>query len=864
MEDIKLIENAKQGDFTGLGKWIDLHSNAIERFAFQYGLTLDIAYDLTFDTFRTFREGLENFDEDEPLIHALYKLLLKKLSHYQLSIQARDGLFLFKEDEVLHSEIIQLKGKYRVPFILYVFHGLDTEQIASITKSTTAEVESNIQRAMELVGGDNLRKRLTLLERSYDRLPLQFQSTQILGTVSQAERPKKLKRKSVLCSIIAAVILMVSIVVIQKLFFSESGKWSQGDGADAFLTELEESYQAERNTRQEMLKLEDARFNRLNFIRVADEKMNKVKSSRSIENQSQREEMAAEVKKIINGLKLPDEMIEEIRSKPLNEDEKSSVAFLSLYRVKVNDIITVYNGIIWDYREAIESYLQGSKTIDLLMMTLEETPEELQNIIGTMQDQSIKLCEKNNTAEITACYYNTENHQLMQNLLHQNAAGYVSMLTYDYYMTHKNLDYNPDWIANELQRIEQIVITAENESDLYPLLESYYTRLFYSFVKSPEIVQMLDEQGVVPESYQNAWRRLFLYEEATPLGYLARPIYKEMEASGWRSSESWAQFNSEKVEEAVKLARNGELEQLVSVKTPRLENYMIELPDDKYDRKVEELYNEFNKSHDKTIFQDLSPIYLVGVFDYANEMENPKTMFNLFYEGVVRDQENGSVASLDTYLDNWRKGFSLLKDAISIEFTGADLTRTGDNYQAEVKITDNNYSEIYVSTLLDENQIWQMDETWLQELPSYEESPPTNVAGVFTQETQIIYDYFAEMKDNAQNLWYSAVDIVRLFYYAAEVEDYETQYALYYQGKDSQVIEKEQYLKDAGKNPQGKMEDLFETISFKANEQDGNGNWTGVATLTVDLDKNPGEEPIKEIQMMWTENGWRVIYNPME
>ncbi|MCZ2260441.1 RNA polymerase sigma factor [Sporosarcina sp. G11-34] len=864
MEDIKLIQNAKQGDFTGLGEWIDLHSGAIERFAFQYGLTLDVAHDLTLDTFRTFREELEDLDEHEPLIHVLYKLLINKLSQYQLSIRAPDDLFLFKEDEVLHSDIIQLNGENRVPFILSLFHGLDTEQIASITKSSTADVESNIQHAMELIGGDNLRKRLMLLEKSYDRLPLQFQATQILGTVSQAERPKKSKKKSVLWSIVAAVILMVCIVAIQNLFVSKSKQSAQGDGNDAFLTELEESYQAERDMRQEMLKLEDARFNRLNFIRVADEKMNKLKSSSSIENQSQRGEMAAEVKNIISELKLPDEMIEEIRGAQLNEDEKASIKYLSLYRGKVNDIITVYDGIIWDYREAIENYLQGSKTVDSLMLRFEETPEELQNITATMQDQSIRLCEKKNPREITACYYNSENHQHMENLLHHNAAGYVSMLTYDYYMTHKNLEYSPDWIANELQRVEQTVITAEKETDLYPLLESYYIRLFYSFVKSPEIVQMLDEQGSVPENHQNAWRRLFLYEEATPLGYLARPIYKEMEASGWRSSESWEQFNREKIEAAIKLARNGELDELVYSTTPKLENYVIELPDKKYDRKVEELYNEFNKSHDKTIFKDLSPIYVVGVFDYANEMENPGMMFNLFYEGVVRDRENGSVASLDSYLNNWRKGFSLLKDAGSIEYTGADLTRSGDNYQAEVKITHNNHSETYVSTLLDENQIWQMGETWLDDLPSYEETPPTNVAGVFTQETQIIYDYFAEMKDTAQSRWYSAVDIVRLFYYAAEVEDYETQYALYYQGKDSQIIEKERFLTDAGKNSGRKMEDLFETISFKANELDDNGNWTGVATLTVDLEKNPGEEPVRAIQMMWTDNGWRVIYDPMD
>ena len=47
-------------------------------------------------------------------------------------------------------------------------------------------------------------------------------------------------------------------------------------------------------------------------------------------------------------------------------------------------------------------------------------------------------------------------------------------------------------------------------------------------------------------------------------------------------------------------------------------------------------------------------------------------------------------------------------------------------------------------------------------------------------------------------------------------------------------------------------------------EQDENGNWPGVATLTVNLEKNPSEEPVKNIQMMWTENGWRILFDPME
>ena len=66
------------------------------------------------------------------------------------------------------------------------------------------------------------------------------------------------------------------------------------------------------------------------------------------------------------------------------------------------------------------------------------------------------------------------------------------------------------------------------------------------------------------------------------------------------------------------------------------------------------------------------------------------------------------------------------------------------------------------------------------------------------------------------------------------------------------------------KGPQLEIEDLFKTISFKGMEQDKDGNWPGVATLTVNHEKNPGEETEKSFKVMWTEHGWRVVFNPME
>ena len=60
------------------------------------------------------------------------------------------------------------------------------------------------------------------------------------------------------------------------------------------------------------------------------------------------------------------------------------------------------------------------------------------------------------------------------------------------------------------------------------------------------------------------------------------------------------------------------------------------------------------------------------------------------------------------------------------------------------------------------------------------------------------------------------------------------------------------------------MEDMFKTISFKGKEQDEDGNWPGVVTLTVNREKNPGDEQMKSFRMMWTKQGWRIMFNPMQ
>ena len=54
VEDSAGVEQARNGDFSLLEKWMDVHGQKIERFSFQYGLSLERAGNVAEETLRSF------------------------------------------------------------------------------------------------------------------------------------------------------------------------------------------------------------------------------------------------------------------------------------------------------------------------------------------------------------------------------------------------------------------------------------------------------------------------------------------------------------------------------------------------------------------------------------------------------------------------------------------------------------------------------------------------------------------------------------------------------------------------------------------------------------------------------------------
>ena len=108
---------------------------------------------------------------------------------------------------------------------------------------------------------------------------------------------------------------------------------------------------------------------------------------------------------------------------------------------------------------------------------------------------------------------------------------------------------------------------------------------------------------------------------------------------------------------------------------PDFQDVTIHLPDDSFEKEVESLYDDFKKSYDKSILKGVSPIHVLAIFDYANEMDDPETMYYLYNENALNYDESGIDYTFDYYVENWRKGLSFFRNATEVKFDKENVYR---------------------------------------------------------------------------------------------------------------------------------------------------------------------------------------------
>ena len=307
-------------------------------------------------------------------------------------------------------------------------------------------------------------------------------------------------------------------------------------------------------------------------------------------------------------------------------------------------------------------------------------------------------------------------HRELQGKLHDNTYGYQSMLTEEPYMFGAVLEHPVPETVWSVTRMEYTLMKVEQDSTLYPVLKSYYITLFNELMKGSEYTKIFDADGVLLPEYQEAWRSMAYGGQVTPMRYILEPIVTEMEASGWRESASWDALDYYDLEEALVLYREGVLEEYMYGERPDFQDVTIHLPDDSFDEEVQALYADFKKSHDKSLLKAYRQFTCLAYFDYANEMDDPETMYYLIHENVFLHNESGIDYTLDYYVDNWQKGLSFFRNATEVKFFKDRAFRNYRTFHRAVVFTG---LEREVPMIYSEDGIWEVGTLRMESLPSF-------------------------------------------------------------------------------------------------------------------------------------------------
>lgn len=727
------------------------------------------------------------------------------------------------------------------------------------------------------MGNDNFEKRMEFLKKSYERVPSSFNPDEVFRKIDEEgkshphEQKKSIKnnmrqRITVWAVSIASVFIIGLIGVGYLADQKENSEENNIDSAelDEYIEELKAKYEVEKEKRREILKLDEEHFE----LYLGSNSMSLLSMESFIkttkQNANAKEIMLKQYNRAVEQLKLPSEMIQELKNNPLTEDEQGSIEFIATYREKLRRLLFVYATINSQNYDAIKEF-EVSSSVDkaeIIMHTTNSFPKQLQNIINTMKEQSIRLETNEHLGGIGARYYESQLHQELNSKLHPNTYGYRQMLIYEPYTFAGVLEYPLVESSSIILDMEYTLINVEQDSTLYPILKSYYIRMFNVIMKGSDNTNIFDADGVLLPEYQEAWRNMASGGQATPMRYILEPIIREMEASGWRESASWASLNYEDLEEALVLYREGLLEEYMYGERPDFQDVAIRLPDASFEWEVQALYESFKKSYDKSLLKGISPVHVLAMFDYANELDDPETMYYLTNENYLKYDESGIEYTLEMYVENWRKGLSYFHKPGEVRFNGQEVYRDHHKFYSSVKFSR---SVGEVPMVFNEDGVWEVGTKNIRVLPSYHMSPEMDFKDEIMSMSAFYYEGMVSTDDIEGYLrWSQPLDILAMYFYAGDKGFYEMQYELFYQGEGSEVVDKEKYLENPENYSPPFDEQMYKKVSFQGLEQDDNGNWPGIVTLTVDRELYPELPSDRTFHMYWTEDGWRVKFNPFE
>ncbi|MDF2064993.1 hypothetical protein [Bacillus sp. Cr_A10] len=515
-----------------------------------------------------------------------------------------------------------------------------------------------------------LEERLDLLKTSYDKVPSSIDTDGILNKI-ELEKVEPLSKNKItkskwqrftVLAVSFASTLIIGILGATFLFEDETrhGKEIQNEESKAFLEKLKKNYPIEREKRREMLNLSEEEFSQIDFIKSADMHFQHYTDDRSSTfiNGTIFTDLDERYEEIMNNLKLPSEMVKEIhQGKKLTKEE--TVDFLNEYYLKINNFREYANEELNEYKDELSMYkVDGLYDVNKILENERFLPEEFNNLRYIAHNQGLQLKIMEDGIDLTFRIDLTLTPTLFSGNLNSIADGYLQMMAFEPFTYAWELIYPMNDTFVVLENMENYLLDEYiNNNFGDSKIETYYTSVFYFLVKGTKENSVFDKKGIVKEEYRELWRLMTQTNGNSPFPYLLIPIVNEFEKTGWTKSEEWNNFSYAHIEDALHLAKNGDIEKFM----PNLIT-KDQVVNHDFLQQIHALYKSFAATHDQTVLKDATPEEIVGLYYYCSLMEDYETKYELYIkdDSYVQIPKEEYMSAPKLKITDIRKEFSSL------------------------------------------------------------------------------------------------------------------------------------------------------------------------------------------------------------
>ncbi len=796
------------------------------------------------------------FEKDSAI--SLYRAAISNLSSFMIEGEVEEELFRFPEDLETHQAILSLPVMERLVLTLHYLQQQAVQSISGILEKPISEVQNRLTASLDFLqlelgvqSVSAVEKRLEFASKSYGRIKFYLDEEEELAVEEEIARTvPKHKPVSGRNKVLLATAGLFLAGVLGTSFAIDSAKpdlpLTAAEAADKdqltieMLDAWKKQYDDIRESSPERLGIDADTYNQLEYVKKADQQMKRLFKKEHVEKmKNEQKKMQRQVDILLLQIETPRTMLTLLDGVYYTSEEIQR--FIRDYALKTNELMGISEAVLLDQEEELETVtINGELSEEKLLSGRGGYSNELQNLLDSIDERGLTMIKHPLEKRFIIrrdmdAYYSSG----ISNSDYE-ASNYMNLLMQEPFFDKDGLVQPISHMTFIMTSIESSLLEDRNSSNLYDDFEQGFQHAFWLMLKGSETRSVFDSNGVVKKEYQETWIELSR-QGRNPLIYVMLPILEEMEASGWTSSASYEALDDNDIMEAVELERAGKLAAKLPNGDVQVETEIIQL--DQYDySEAEKLYKTFSVQHDLTLLENVPPLDVYLLFQYANIRGDAETMWHLL-SGETKPE-------IEEYKRIWRQQDDFRKHTRSISVHENQINRVGSNLHLYLDAAPKNHDDYMFYTpslIMDDKAIW------LVQNHLYEKYDLSEKESKYSNNVNVLYNELREnLKGNALD-HASPGEIAGLLLKAYEEQDFDLLPLLFEEGAEIQDVDELMRRLKERSIPQfsDAQNVVFYTDSFYFGYRD-----IVQGTFQFDI-KDSYEGSMNQLTMVKTPMGWR-------